>query len=60
MPNHTIEWDTSKITTTKHVHVITSAFVWKPATFKIRKGERGKEGRGKGNGDWRIFKMRYL
>ena len=31
MPNHTIEWDTSKIITTKHVHVITSAFVWKPA-----------------------------
>ena len=60
MPNHTIEWDTSKIITTKHVHFITSAFVWKPATFKIRKGERGKEGRGEGNGDWRIFKMRYL
>ena len=51
MPNHTIEWDTSKIITTKHVHVITSAFVWKPATFKIRKGERGKEGRGMGTGE---------
>lgn len=53
MPNHTIEWDTSKIITTKHVHVITRAFVWKPATFKIRNGDGEKKDgeRGMGTGE---------
>ena len=57
MPNHTIEWDTSKIITTKHVHVITSAFVWKPATFKIRNGERGTGKRRTGKGEWGLANL---